>query len=150
MTDESGQTYPSTVDALLDNAVGPNGYYGTFGVNMHTDNPAPHPGAEAIVASAQARSVPLISYKQLLTWVDGRNSSTIRGLSWSAGKLDFTTTVGVGANGLRTLLPMQGPSGTLSALTCDGAPKTFTTSTIKGIAYAMFETVNGSCRATYS
>jgi hypothetical protein len=150
MTDESGQTYPSTVDALLDNAVGPNGYYGTFGVNMHTDNPAPHPGAEAIVASAQARGVPLISYKQLLTWVDGRNSSTIRGLSWSAGKLDFTTTVGVSANGLRTLLPTQGPSGTLSALTCDGTPKTFTTLTIKGISYAMFDTVNGSCRATYS
>ena len=43
MTDESGQAYPATVNALLDNAVGANGYYGVFGANMHTDNPAPHP-----------------------------------------------------------------------------------------------------------
>ena len=51
MTDESGQAFPSTVDALLDGAVGPNGFYGVFGANMHTDFPAPHAGAEAIVAS---------------------------------------------------------------------------------------------------
>ena len=43
MTDESGQAYPATVDALLDNAVGPNGYYGAFGANIHDDNNAPQP-----------------------------------------------------------------------------------------------------------
>ena len=37
MTDESGQTYPFTVDALLDQALGPEGYYGAFTANMHTD-----------------------------------------------------------------------------------------------------------------
>ena len=58
---------------------------------MHTDNPAPHAGSEAIVAAAQARGVPVISYKQMLDWVDGRNSSTIRGLTWNAGTLTFTT-----------------------------------------------------------
>ena len=84
---------------------------------MHTDNTAPHPGAEAIVAAAQARSVPVISYKQLLDWVDGRNSSTIRGLSWNAGTLTFVTTVGAGANGLQTMLPVQGPTGTLTGIT---------------------------------
>ena len=78
---------------------------------MHTDNPAPHPGADAIVAAAQARGVPVISYKQLLDWTDGRNNSTIRGLNWSAGTLTFTTTVAAGANGLQTMLPVQGPPG---------------------------------------
>ena len=87
---------------------------------MHTDNPAPQPGAEAIVASAQARGVPVISYKQMLDWVDGRDDSTIRGLDWSAGTLHFVTTVGAGANGLQTMLPMQGPTGTLSGITCGG------------------------------
>ena len=43
MDDEAGQAYPATVDALLDNALGPQGYYGAFGANMHTDSPAPHP-----------------------------------------------------------------------------------------------------------
>jgi fibronectin type 3 domain-containing protein len=150
MDDEAGQAYPATVDALLDNAVGPNGFYGTFGANMHNDNPAPHSGAEAIVASAQARGVPIISYKQLLTWVDGRNSSTIRGLNWNAGTLTFVTTVGAGADGLQTMLPVQGPTGTLSALTCGGSPQPFTVKTIKGIQYGISTTVTGTCRATYS
>ena len=37
MTDESGQTFPSTIDTLLDNALGAEGYYGVFTANMHTD-----------------------------------------------------------------------------------------------------------------
>jgi hypothetical protein len=150
MTDESGQAYPSTVNTLLDNAVGANGFYGAFGTNIHTDFAAPQPDAEAIVASAQARGVPVISYKQLLDWVDGRNNSTIRGLSWSAGTFTFVTTVGAGANGLQTLLPTQGPTGTLSALTCGGSPKTYSLQTIKGISYAMFDTSTGTCQGTYS
>ena len=43
-------------------------------------------------ASALARGVPVISYKQLLDWVDGRNASTIRGMDWNAGVFTFTTT----------------------------------------------------------
>jgi len=150
MTDESGQTYPSTVDTLLDNAVGPLGYYGAFGTNIHNDSGAPQADDEAIVASAQARGVPVISYKQLLTWTDGRNASTIRGLNWSAGTFTFVTTVGAGANGLQTLLPTQGPTGTLSALTCGGSTQPYTMQTIKGVQYAIFDTVTGTCRATYS
>jgi hypothetical protein len=82
--------------------------------------------------------------------VDGRNSSTIRGLTWSAGTLTFVTTVGGGANGLQTLLPTQGPTGTLSALSCGGSSRSYTVLTIKGIQYAMFDTVTGTCQATYS
>ena len=37
MTDESGQAYPFTPNTLLDNALGPLGYYGAFMANMHTD-----------------------------------------------------------------------------------------------------------------
>ena len=37
MTDESGQTYPYTVDTLLDRALGAEGYYGAYTVNAHTD-----------------------------------------------------------------------------------------------------------------
>ncbi len=37
MTDESGQTYPFTIDTLLDRALGPEGYYGVYNVNAHTD-----------------------------------------------------------------------------------------------------------------
>ena len=150
MDDEASQVYPATVNALLDNATGPNGYYGVFGTNIHNDNPAPSANDDAIVASAQAHGVPMIAYKQLLTWVDGRNASTIRGMNWNAGTFTFVTTIAAGAGGLRMMLPTQGPTGTLSALTCGGSPKTYTLQTIKGIQYAMFDAIIGSCQATYS
>ena len=110
---------PSTINTLLDDALGPLGYYGAFGVNIHTDFPAPNSYDEAIVASAQARGVPIISYKQLLQWTDGRNASTIRSLDWRAGTLTFTTTVGPGATGLQAMLPVNGPSGR-----CRRSPRT--------------------------
>ena len=65
MTDESGQTYPFTIDTLLDNALGPQGYYGVFTANMHNDS-ATSDGADAIVASALARGVPVVSASQML------------------------------------------------------------------------------------
>ena len=150
MNDEANQAYPGTVNALLDNAIGANGYYGAFGANIHNESPSSNPLSEAIVASAQARDVPVISYRQLLTWTDGRNESTMGALSWNAGTFTFTTSVGAGANGLQTLLPTQGPNGTLDGLACGGSPRSYTVQTIKGVQYATFTTFNGTCQATYS
>ncbi len=51
------------------------------GLLRHVRRQHPHrygrndPRADAIVASAQARGVPVISARQLLTWIDGRNAS---------------------------------------------------------------------------
>ena len=150
MTDESGQTYPSTVNTLLNNATGALGYFGAFGANMHTDYSTPHPGAEAIVAAAQAHSVPVISYKQLLDWTEGRNNSTISGLSWNAGTFTFTTAAAAGSNGLQTMLPTTGPVGTLRTLRKNGVAVSFSKVTIKGIQYARFTTTTGTFVATYS
>jgi hypothetical protein len=75
MTDESGQTFPFNIDTLLDNALGTPGYYGVMTANMHTDS-ASHAGSDAIVASAQARGVPIVTARQMLTWLDGRNGSS--------------------------------------------------------------------------
>jgi hypothetical protein len=147
--DEATTDFAGSMNALLGKALGPEGYYGAFGTNIHLDNPAPTTGYEQIVPLAQSRGVPLISYKQLLDWVDGRNASTIRGLSWSGGALTFVTTVGAGANGLQTMVPSQGPSGTLTSITCNGMPMSFATQTIKGLQYAFFGAVPGTCRATY-
>src|SRR5436305_14805797 len=54
MTDESGQTFPFTVDPLLRNALGASGYYAVLTANMHTDT-ASHAGSDAILAPAHAR-----------------------------------------------------------------------------------------------
>ena len=46
--------------ALLDAALGAEGFHGVFTANMHTDD-AVHQGADAIVAEALARDVPVVS-----------------------------------------------------------------------------------------
>ncbi len=148
MTDESDQSFPFTINTLLDNALGPRGFYGVFVANMHTDS-ASHSGWDAIVTSAQARGVPIVSAAQMLRWLDGRNGSTFSSLAWSGGVLTFTVTAASGANGLQGMLPVSGGGGVLNGLTRNGQPVSYTTSTIKGITYAFFSASSGSYRATY-
>jgi hypothetical protein len=149
MTDESGQSYPYTADALLDKALGPEGYYGAFTANMHFDY-APHSGSDAIVASAVSRGVPVVSAYQMLRWLDGRNGSTFDGIAWSGNELSFTVTVADGARNLRALLPLAAAVGQLTSLTRDLAPVAFDTETIKGITYAGFPADAGDYVASYT
>jgi hypothetical protein len=149
MTDESGQTFPMTINSLLDKAIGPEGYYGAFTANMHTDfNPSA--GSDAIVASAMARGIPIITARQLLTWVDGRNGSSFQAIGWNGTTLTFSVAVGTGANGLQTIVPTKVTAGTLTTITLNGSPVTFTKQTIKGIEYAIFTVAPGTYQATYA
>jgi fibronectin type 3 domain-containing protein len=148
MNDEAEQVYPATANALLDAALGPQGFYGVFTTNMHTDD-AQHDGSDAIVASALARSVPIVSAKQMLDWVDGRDASSFKSFSWSGGTLGFTVTAGAAANGLQALLPTQSSTGALSSITRDGSPVAYTTQNVKGISYALFPSSAGTYVATY-
>ncbi|MEU4562397.1 DUF4082 domain-containing protein [Actinoplanes sp. NPDC023936] len=149
MTDESDQSYPFTVNTLLDRALGPEGYYGAFTANMHTDSATTVP-SDQVLASAQARGVPLVTAKQLLTWLDGRNGSSYSGIAWSGDNLTFTVNTGVGATGLTGMVPVLGPAGrTLTTLTRAGSPVTFTRTTIKGVEYAMFPAAPGAYQAGY-
>jgi len=45
---------------------------------------------------------------------------------------------------------VQGPSGTLSSITCNGSPVSYSVQTVKGIQYAMFDAVSATCQAVYS
>jgi hypothetical protein len=153
MTDESGQSYPYNIDTLLDNALGSNQYFGAFAANMHTDS-ADSAGSSAIIASAQARGVPVVSAAQMLTWLDGRNASSFASQSWtsdgSGGKvLSFTVAAGSGANGLQTMLPMTSSAGSLKTITRGGSPVSFTSQIINGINYAFFDSAGGTYLADY-
>ena len=148
MTDESDQTYPDTVNALLDRALGSEGYYGAFTANMHTDL-ADIPQSEAVVASALERSVPVISAQQLLTWVDGRNASAFSSVSFGGNTLSFGISVGVGANGLEAMIPSVRGTSSLVGLTRDGASIGYRVETIKGVSYAIFAAAAGAHQATY-
>ena len=136
MTDESGQTYPYTVNTLLDNAVGSVGYYGAFVVNAHNDD-ATSSVADAVVSSAQAHGVPLVTARQMLTWLDGRNGSSFSSLSWSSNILSFSISVANGVNGLVAMIPVLNGQ-TISGITLNGSSVSFTMATIKGIQYARF------------
>jgi WD40 repeat protein len=148
MTDESGQVYPLTINALLDRALGVEGYYGAYTINAHTDVPQ-IPEATAVVASAQAHGVPVVSSVQMLTWLDGRNNSSFGNLSWNGSALNFTVSPGVGANGLQAMLPMQSAAGFLVGLNGPGGAVNFTTTAIKGVDYAFFAAGAGAYVATY-
>ncbi|HEX5917856.1 MAG TPA: DUF4082 domain-containing protein [Nocardioides sp.] len=150
MTDESGQTYPFTPNTLLDRALGSQGYYGAFTANLHTDRASTFEDTQ-VLASAQARGVPVIAARQLLTWTDGRNGSSFSGISWNGSTLSFTVGIGVGATGLTAMLPTTGPGGsTLSTVTRGGTSVPFTTMTVKGQQYAVFPALGGGHQATYA
>jgi phosphodiesterase/alkaline phosphatase D-like protein len=152
LTDESGQTYPATIHALLDAALGPQGYYGAFVANIHTDYTTgpPQLWSDQIVASAKARGVPVITARQLLTWLDGRNTSGFTNLAWSGNTLTFTASQGSGANGLEALVPASAASGSITAITLGGAPVTYTLKTIKGRTYAAFPAAAGNYAVVYA
>jgi hypothetical protein len=148
MTDESAQSYPDTIDALLDKAIGPEGYYGVFTANMHTDSSSSN-GSDAIIASARARQIPVISARQMLQWLDGRNGSAFGALSWSQNTLSFTISVGQNTKGLTALVPI--PAGlAVTSITQSGVPVVFTTGTVKGIQYAIFYVASGSYQVTFA
>jgi len=156
ITDESGQNIPLHITTLLDNAIGPNGWYGVVTANMHTDagNSVAIAGSAAIVAAAQARGVPVITAAQMLDWLDGRNGSSFGAIAWSGNTLSFTVSLGAGIGSTtpeaQVLLPYDAATGALTGLTRNGDPVAWTAQTIKGVAYAVFSGLPGNYAATYA
>jgi hypothetical protein len=147
ITDESQQDVPFNINTLLDNAVGAAGYYGVFTMNMHTDS-AIHLGSDAIVAAAQARQLPVVSAKQMLTWVDNRNATVFGPMTWLNSQLSFTVTSS--AQNLRVMVPVNSADGSLQDVTEGGSSIPFTIQTIKGIPYGFFAAGTNSYVAIYS
>lgn len=148
MTDESDMTYSKHINTLLDNALGTKGYYGVFTANMHTDN-SESAGSDAIITSAKDRQVPVISARQMLTWLDGRNNSSFGALSWSGNTLNFNISTAAGSASMQAMVPTQAQNGQLIGITLNGNTISYTTQVIKGISYAFFPASNGSYVATY-
>ena len=147
MTDESGQTYPYTVDSLLDLALGSTGFYGVFVANMHTDTPS-SPGSDWIISSAMSRGVPVISSRQLLQWCDAKTNSSIKSITWSGNTLSFSVARSTNANGLTAMAPILNGYA-ISRATFNGGSLPFTLRGIKGVQYALFPALSGSYQFTY-
>ena len=81
-----------------------------------------------------AKGVPVVSARQMLTWLDGRNGSSFAepGLERRHSSRSRSP-VAPDRNGLQAMLPTQGANGSLQTLTRDGNPVRYTTQTIKGV-----------------
>jgi hypothetical protein len=148
MTDESGQTYPFTIDTLLDRALGAEGYYGAYTVNAHTDT-AVITESTTVIASAKARGVPVVSSRQMLNWLDGRNASSFSNLAWNGSTLSFAITNGANTSGIQAMLPFRAGSQVIGGITRASTPVAFSVQNIKGIDYAFFSGIGGNYTASY-
>jgi hypothetical protein len=115
---------------------------------MHTDAVVSNE-SEALVTAAQQRGIPIVSAKQMLKWLDGRNSSTFSTIAWSANTLTFTATPGGNTKGLQVMIPATAGALHLSSLTLNATPAAYTLQTIKGVQYAFVTVGAGQYRATY-
>ncbi len=149
LTDDSYSSFTTPTTELLNRALGAEGYYAVLTANLHFDN-TNHQGSNDIVAVAQARGVPVVSAKQMLDWLDGRNNSSFGGLAWSGNTLSFTISAAAGSRNMRAMVPMASAIGPFTGITLGGTPVAYTTETIKGIPYAFFPAVAGSYVATYN
>lgn len=148
IVDEADINFTTFTNQLLDKALGEEGYYGAFVANMHTDI-SNHPGSDIIIASALKRKVPVISAKQLLTWVEGRNNSSFGSISWNGQQLSFYVLAAPGSENMKAMLPVASESGKLFSISKSGSPISFTTEIIKGVNYAFFDAVTGNYTAFY-
>src|SRR6185295_16823304 len=110
--------------------------------NMHFDEKV-HAGSDAIVASARAHGAPVIAARQLLEWVDGRNASSFRSVTWADGTLRFTVELAPGARNARVMVPTGSPAGPLVEIVGD-APLPYVVRIVKGVTYAFFAAAPGS------
>jgi hypothetical protein len=118
---------------------------------MHTDSVA-HADSDAIVSSAISRGVPVVTSKQMLDWLDGRNASSFESIAWNGGTgtLSFGIDAAAGATGLWGMLPTRFGSRTLSGIARAGSAVTYSTETIKGVEYATFPATSGAYTANYT
>lgn len=136
----------ANLSAAVDRALGSEGYYGIFGTHDDRRDTAT---LSAILSVVQAKDIPMVGAKQVLTWLDGRNGSTFSNFSWSSNKLTFDITAASGSTNMYALVPNSSSTDTLSSLTRDGTSVTINTSTIKGVSYAYFAATSGTYEAQY-
>jgi hypothetical protein len=153
ITDDIVSSSTTSINTLLDNAQGSLGYYGVFTVLAHTDVPDSTTNvANPVIASAASHHVPVLSGREVLAWLDGRNGSQFTGLSWNNAthSLTFQIAPADGAAGLQAMVPRVSAQGTLAAITRGGTSVSFTTQRIKGVQYAFFPATAGTYTARYT
>ena len=82
ITDESGQSIPTPHRGAARQGAGQQGYYGVVH-DQHAHRPSRRtPAPTRSSPRRQARGVPVVSARQMLDWLDGRNASSFGGLGY--------------------------------------------------------------------
>ena len=150
MTDESGQSYPYTVRFFAGSGLGGRRAIMAPLWPMCTRITFPSPESDAIVASALDRGMPIISARQLLTWLDARNASSLKSIHWNNGVAQtFSVNADPKARGLQAMAPMP-DNYSVSAVHYNGSPIASEEKWIKGTRYAVFPALTGEYRIDYT
>jgi hypothetical protein len=95
--------------------------------------------AEGTMAYANAHGVPIWNADQWLSFTETRHDANYSGITWdsASGTLTFNLSASAtpGVN-LTTLLPSAYGGRSLSSVSVDGAPQTYSVQTVKGVAMA--------------
>lgn len=146
LVNETFAASAAPVVAMIDKALGPEGYYGAFGTHYDFSDDFD----TRLMEVAIQRGVPMVSAKQMLDWTDGRNASAFCEIRWNGSVLTFNVQADDRTRSmLRTLLPTSSSEGTLKDIQNDDDPVAYSTEVIKGVEYAAFDSPTGSYSATY-
>lgn len=149
ITDEAEQELPRAFDELIDGALGPEEFVTVVTVNAHTDF-AESGVSDAVVSASQDRGVPIVSARQMLTWLDARNSSWVELGDLRDGCLRFTVHAHPAARGLQLLVPAEVAAGAVPvAVRRDGQPIPLEVDTFKGLPHLRLAAVDGVYEVDY-
>ena len=143
LTDESAQTYPATIETLLDRAIDPTGQVAVLTANMHTDLAASN-GADAIVVAARDRGVPVISAAQLLRWIDARAGSAFSDVRRVDRSITVTIRAHPEASGLVALVPLGSGQRGATSVSRDGRTVPFVNQMHAGVLHVAFPAEPGT------
>lgn len=147
LTNESGLSYPEASLALINQALGPKGYYGIF--TTHDDFTHKLDFLDPLIEVAIQNGISIVSAQQILTWLEGRNSSSFEIRNWHDNFLNLKINIGKGASYLQAMLPIKNLDLVLDSITRKKEVVSYTKETIKGITYAIFLVEDGDYEVNY-
>lgn len=146
LVDEVFANRPEALERLLERATGPEGFYGVFGTHVDFTT-----GFDVdLLELAIRHSIPIVSAQQLLEWTDARNASSFDSIKWDRGEMSFSLDIDPQTHGmLKTMLPVQSRQGTLTGIRFGGQQIEAVKEIIKGVDYAIFDSISGTYTASY-
>jgi hypothetical protein len=135
----------TSMNADFDNAVGSNEYYGIFGTHYDYTNDYD----SKLITAALARNIPMITPEQAFTWKNALGSSNFSNITTTNSQLSFTANVAQGGSGAQAMVPVSAGNGNIMGITLADHAVDYTTSTVKGVTYAVFDALPGNYKVQY-